>query len=127
ALHFWALDPATGRLTSLEARDLPTKNANYGFCLGRSRDGAHTYAFVTAVDSGHLEQYELWADDGRVNAVLVRWIDVGSVSEGCAVDDATGALYVSEESTALWRYDVDPATGNRRTAVDRVGAGRIVA
>jgi 3-phytase len=124
-VRFWSLDPGSGTLTSLDARALPTGAANYGFCLGRDPSAAHTYAFVTARDSGLLEQYELWAHDGKIDAIKMRSFDVGSISEACAVDDTTGSLYVAEERAGLWRYDVDPATGSKRTQIDRTGGGHL--
>ena len=42
----------------------------------------------------------------------------GSEAEGCVADDDTGALYISEENVALWRYSAEPAGGTTRTAVD---------
>ena len=126
-LRFWSLDPSSGALTSLEAGKLPTGTANYGFCLGRDPAAAHTYAFVTSRDSGVVEQYELWTHDGLVDAVKVRTFDVGSISEACVVDDSTGSLYVAEEAVGLWRYDVDPVTGDRRTQIDRTGGGHLTA
>ena len=54
----------------------------------------------------------------------MRTFTVGSEAEGCVVDDETGALYISEENVALWRYSADPAGGTTRTAVDvRTNAG----
>jgi 3-phytase len=42
----------------------------------------------------------------------VRQFFLGSEGEGCEVDDATGALYVSEEDVGIWRYDLTvPGTG----------------
>lgn len=126
-LRFWTLDPASGRLTSAEAGRLPTLVPNYGFCLGRDVGGRHLYAFVSAEEAGGMQQFELDLSSGQVAARLVRSFDVGSQSEGCVIDDATGALYVGEEDVGIWRYDVDPATGTRRTAIDRVGGGRLTA
>jgi len=126
-LRFWSLDPGSGALTSLEARPITTVAPNYGFCLGRSRDGAHTYAFVSGENSFVFEQYELRMTSDKVDAVKVRTLDVGSLSEACVVDDARGALYVAEEDVAIWRYDLDPSGGAKRTAVDTVSAGRLTA
>jgi 3-phytase len=33
---------------------------------------------------------------------------LGTQSEGCAVDERTGRLYVAEEDIGLWRFDVSP-------------------
>jgi len=126
-LRLWSLDPAGPTLTPLATAHAGTMPDSYGSCLGRSSDGKHLYAMVTQENGGRLEQYELAARSGKVVATKVRTLDVGSQAEGCAVDDATGAMYVSEEQKALWRYDVDPASGSRRTAVDTVGGGHLAA
>jgi myo-inositol-hexaphosphate 3-phosphohydrolase len=36
----------------------------------------------------------------------VRQFFLGSEGEGCVVDDATGALYLSEEDVGIWKYDL---------------------
>jgi len=126
-LRLWSLDPATPTLTPLPTGKVKIMPDSYGFCLGRSRDGRHTYALVTQENGGKVEQYELTDAAGRVGATKVRTLQVGSQTEGCAVDDATGALYLSEEDVGLWRYDVDPGTGADRTAVDSVGGGHLAA
>jgi 3-phytase len=41
----------------------------------------------------------------------VRDFRLGSEGEGCEVDDATGALYVSEDDVGIWRYDLTAPTG----------------
>lgn len=129
-IKFWALNPATGALTSLDARTITTGLAGgtYGFSLGRSADGRHVYAFVTSGESagGVVQQYELWSDKGRLDAVLVRTLTVGTLSEGCAVDDTAGALYIAD-AVGIWRYGLDPSTSSTRTLVDRVGGGHLVA
>jgi len=48
----------------------------------------------------------------------VRTFSVGSEAEGCVADDDTGALYISEENEALWRYSAEPTGGTTREAVD---------
>jgi 3-phytase len=126
-MRFWTLDPARGTLTPVDARPLATVGPNYGFCLGRSADGAHTYAFVSGETSFVFEQYELRLTSGRVDAVKVRSIDVGTLSEGCVVDDVRGAVYIAQEDVGIWRYGLSPATGAARTSIDQVGGGRLSA
>jgi 3-phytase len=41
----------------------------------------------------------------------VRDFRLGSEGEGCEVDDATGALFISEEDVGIWRYDLTSGTG----------------
>jgi 3-phytase len=128
SIRLWSLDHTRGTLSPVAAGKLPTMAKNYGFCLGRSPDHARLYAIVTDEGSGKdetggglLEQYELTATPaGTFTARKVRSLNVGSQSEGCAVDDATGALYVAQEDVGIWRYALDPATKSRRTKVDSV-------
>jgi 3-phytase len=126
-IRFWSLDGARGALTPLDARPIRTVNPNYGFCMGRSADGAHVYAFVSGEDSSVFEQYELKLTSGKVDAVKVRTLEIGSLSEACVVDDVRNALYVGEEDVGVWRYGLAPGTGAARTSIDRVGNGRITA
>ena len=54
----------------------------------------------------------------------MRSFNVGSEAEGCVADDDTGALYISEEDEALWRYSAEPGAAPSREAVDMLsGAG----
>lgn len=134
-LRLWSLDHERGTLASLEAKPLPTLRNNYGLCLGRTQDGKHLYAFISEegtgpneTGGGAMEQYELRATAaGKINAVKVRTVNVGSQSEGCVVDDKTGSLFVAQEDVGIWRYDLDPAGGARRTEIDRVGKGHLTA
>lgn len=41
----------------------------------------------------------------------VRDFYTASEAEGCEIDDATGALYLSEEDVGIWRYDLTAGTG----------------
>ncbi|MBM6595647.1 phytase [Microvirga pudoricolor] len=91
----------------------------YGFSLAKVDDTL--YAFVTHRNSGVVNQLEIYDDNGSLASKLVRSFDVGSVAEGVVVDDRTGAVYISQESTGIWRYDVDPETGSARTLVAEVG------
>lgn len=124
---FWALDPATRRLTPVAARDISTQFPNYGFCMYHSPNSGKVYAFVSQADGGQFEQYELLAAGGRVDAKRVRSLDVGGQSEGCVADDELGQLYVAEEDVGIWKYSAEPGGGSNRIQVDRVDGGRLVA
>jgi 3-phytase len=96
----------------------------YGFCMGRYRGAL--VAVLIAKD-GQVRQYTLRnAADGTMTGTEQRRFAIGSQSEGCAVDDDTGDLYVGEEMRGVWRYSLDPAHGER-TLVQGVGDGRLVA
>ncbi|WP_165865649.1 phytase [Vallicoccus soli] len=127
-VRVYRVDPRTRLLQpATEGSGVVPTVGGEGLCLWQGPDALHVVAIAR---SGVLRQYRLTDDDrdGRVDGELVRRVDVGSEAEGCAADDGTGALYVSEEDVALWRYGADPASGARRTAVDRVAPrGRIAA
>jgi 3-phytase len=65
--------------------------------------------------------------NGQPRAQLVRRAEIGSISEGCAADEATDALYITEENVGVWRYRLDPASGAERTLVQAVAPGVLVA
>jgi len=95
----------------------------YGSTLWRrARDGA-LFAFVTN-RQGRVEQYALDGSSGTFVPSLVRSFAVGSITEGCVVDEERGWLYLSEETRAIWRYDAEPdapATEKDRRAICEVG------
>lgn len=97
---------------------IPTEIAE-GVCLYQD-PADRLYAFAVRAGKGRVRQYLLHdADgDGLVEGTLVRQFQLGSEAEGCVVDDATGALYISQEDVALWRYSASPSGGTTRTQVD---------
>jgi myo-inositol-hexaphosphate 3-phosphohydrolase len=118
SVRLFHVDAATARLGEVTDADaVLSLSAGEGLCL-YSEDPA-LYAFGVA-STGLVVQFVL-ADadgDGLVESREVRRFAVGSEAEGCAVDDETGALYVSEEDVGLWRYDAAPGAGGDRVAVD---------
>ena len=114
---YW-LDPATRKLTRA-GEPVPTGIADpYGLCM--YADASGYYVFVNNNDDGLYRQWKITAEGGRTVAAPVREFKVGSIAEGCAVDDESGALYVNEENVALWRYSAKPDGGAERREVDRV-------
>jgi 3-phytase len=125
----YRVNPATRMLTlATDGNGVIGTVGGEGLCLYRSGSTVYVYAITRA---GVLRQYQLTDTDGdaRFEGRLVRQFAVGSEAEGCVADDANGALYVSEEDVALWRYGAAPGAGSARTAVDRVtsAGGRITA
>ena len=97
----------------------------YGFCFARRGGEIHA---VLVGHEGELRQFVLTADAaGRPSARLVRRAEIGSISEGCAADEATDALYVAEENVGVWRFRLDPASGAERTLVQPTAPGVLVA
>lgn len=97
----------------------------YGFCFARRAAEVHA---ILVGHEGEVRQFLLTADaGGRPIAREVRRFDIGTISEGCAADEATNALYIAEENVGVWRYGLDPASGSARTLVQPVAAGVLVA
>lgn len=106
-LALFRLDPATAKLTALGKVDAGTGEA-YGICM--AREGAAIHAFIVLKD-GTINQVALDASGATPTGRIVRSMKLGTQSEGCAVDDRTGTLYVAEEDVGLWRFDAR-ATGS---------------
>ncbi|GAA0640037.1 phytase [Brevundimonas lenta] len=97
----------------------------YGFCFARR--GSEVHAILVGHE-GELRQFVLTADAaGRPVSRLVRRAEIGTISEGCAADEATDALYIAEENVGVWRYSLDPASGAARTLVQPIAPGVLVA
>jgi len=97
----------------------------YGFCFGR-RDG-QIHAVLVGKD-GQVRQMIVSVDAaGAPVGREVRRFAVGSISEGCAVDEASDALFIGEELVGVWRYGFDPASGAARTSVGVAGGDRLTA
>ncbi len=128
-IALYRVDPATRRLVSVADGVIETGLADpYGLCLYRSSKSGETYVFVNDnEDTGTMRQWKLIAAGDKVRAEQVRSFTVGSLAEGCVADDATGALYVSEEDVALWRYSAEPDSGTERRSVGKVADGELTA
>lgn len=97
----------------------------YGFCFARRGDEIHA---ILVGHEGEVRQFALTADAaGRPSAREVRRFDIGTISEGCAADEATDALYLAEENVGVWRYGLDPADGAARVLVQGMARDVLVA
>lgn len=87
----------------------------YGLCVGRR--GA-AFIVITNGTDGQVRQVRVEAGpDGAFEATEERRFAVGSQTEGCTIDDRKGVLYIGEEAKGVWRYDLDPASGDARLLV----------
>jgi 3-phytase len=93
----------------------------YGFCMGRL-DGA-LVAVLVAKD-GQVREYAVTGEGTSLTGTERRRYAVGTQSEGCTVDDATGTLFIGEEMKGVWRYSLRGAPGVR-TLLAAVGDGRL--
>lgn len=119
AVRFYGVDPENRQLFPVTEDRQPIGAAGEGFCLYRSAASGTVYGISITI-AGLVRQFELLDvdSDGLLESRTVREFSVGSEAEGCVADDRTGALYISEEDRALWRYGAEPTAGTTRTAVD---------
>ncbi len=123
-VRFYKVNPSTRMLSAVNDSTLAT-GLGEGLCMYQSPTTDKVYGFSITIQ-GILTQYEIrdTDNDGLLETSTVRTFDVGSEAEGCVADDDTGALYVSQEDAALWRYTPSPRAGQTRESVDVLtGAG----
>lgn len=131
-LSIWGIDRANGQLTELGTGDERLlMNEPYGLCLYHSIEDDAFYALANS-KAGEVEQHRLIAtNDQRITAKLVRSFEVGSITEGCVVDDPYHRLFIGEETRGIWAYDARPdafASPDHRYLVDSVSPdGRLTA
>lgn len=118
-IALYRFDPTTKMLEPAARARIATGFAEvYGIALGRL--GNDIVAVATS-KTGEVGQWTLTAKGATVDAVRTRSFALGSIAEGCVVDDEAGAVYVSQELVGLWRFALDPTKGDDRALVDAVG------
>jgi 3-phytase len=127
SIRIYKVDPASRALIAVNARTISTGIGVAGICMYHSPVTGKYYVFI-GDNSGTNQQWELFDNGaGLVDARKVRTISLSSVTEGIVADDGTGALYISQEDVALWRYGAEPDAGSARTEVDAAGGGHLTA
>ncbi|WP_420331762.1 phytase [Oceanicaulis alexandrii] len=128
ALAVFFIDRETGALSAAPGGVLPLDFVDpYGLCLYQRPSDNALFAFVTEDDTGRLMQQRLRFEDGAMRSETVRSFSLGTITEGCAVDDQTGTLYIAEENVAVWVYDADPESGDARSKLADVNSDSLIA
>ena len=126
-LMVFFIDPETGAVEAAPGGFLPHYfDDPYGLCLW-SRPKGGIDVFFTEDDTGRLSQMRLSFEDGAMTAQEVRAFTLGTITEGCAVDDRTGLVYMAEENVGVWRFSADPATGETREMFAPIDGQALVA
>jgi 3-phytase len=126
ALAVFFIEPETGVVAPAPGGTVPLYfDDPYGLCLYQTDDAL--YAFVTEDDTGRLSQQRLSFEDGAMRAEEVRAFSLGTITEGCDVDDEAGVLYIAEENRGVWTYDAAPDGGDAREMFAAVDGETIVA
>lgn len=73
----------------------------YGFCMGWVNDTLYM------VMTGKNADAELYRLNSEIMALeVIRTLPIPSQSEGCVINDTTGDLYIGEEASGVWRFNV---------------------
>lgn len=108
ALEFFAMDHDSRQLVPLPGPGIPSQlSETYGICMYHSPVSDRFYVFVNDKD-GDVEQWLIEDRDGAVLGSRVRVLDVEARTEGCVADDAQGALFISAERRAIWKFGAEP-------------------
>ncbi len=124
----WLMDPATMQVERWgflpTGREAGGFGEPYGFCMGQH--GGQTY-LIPNNKEGAIRAYAVTQGaDGKPAMQLAHQWKLGSQTEGCVVDDASGDLYVGEENVGIWRMSLaTPATAPESVA--KVDDQRLVA
>jgi 3-phytase len=85
--------------------DIPTDlNDVYGLCLYQ-HDG-QLEVIINDTD-GQFNRYQLTIDISDISAKKIDYFRANSQPEGCVVDDDTKRLFFGEESTGVWKMQLD--------------------
>jgi 3-phytase len=119
SLEVFTLDPETRTLGAAGAAPLDTGIRASGVCLYQPSDD--TLFVVVSAGNGSVQQWALTAGNEGIEGELARELRFESQVEGCVADDATGRLYVSEETRGIWSLSADPSAADDRELIDTVG------
>jgi len=128
SIVLWRFDPLARRLEPATRARIATGFAEvYGFCLGRM--GEDYVAVATNKETGDVGVWRIaFAATGGLSATRIVAFTLGSITEGCVVDDDAGVFYLAQELQGVWRAALNDADGSERVLIDRVGSdGNLVA
>ena len=91
----------------------------YGMCLDQPKSGG-VEAFINDKD-GTFQQYSIGRNGGQFTARLLRSFKVATQPEGCVADDASGRLFLGEETRGVWSTSADAARPDALSMVLPVG------
>lgn len=108
-----------GVLDSIHSRTIQSEMEDevYGLCMYKSRISGKFYAFMNT-KSGEVEQWELFENNGKADARLVRSFNLETQTEGMVADDETGILYIGKEKAGIWKFDAEPNGPNEGVFIE---------
>lgn len=105
----YLMDPATLAVKPWGVAPLDLAEP-YGLCMAKLN--GRFIVIVNGTD-GQVRQIDVTAGaDGKPKTVEQRRFGLKTQTEGCVADEANGRLYIGEEGTGVWRFELDPAKGS---------------
>jgi 3-phytase len=122
SICFHIIDGEARELIPVHARNIISNvDEVYGFCMYRSKQTGDYYAFVNG-KNGTIEQWKLFAtEEDKIDAEIVRTLEVSSQPEGMVADDEKGILYVGEEMRGVWKFMAEPDAGDKKEFIANSG------
>ena len=122
SIVLWRFDDEAGRLDGEAAVRIPTGFSEiYGFCLGRHGDDI--VAVATDKTNGDIGVWRIfYSAAGSLHGEQIAAFSLGSITEGCVVDDALGVFFLADELHGIWKVSLDDGDGSQRQLIDVVGA-----
>ncbi|MCD8446271.1 phytase [Tenacibaculum finnmarkense] len=106
-----------GELEEIAARPIKSNLKEvYGLGMYKSKHSKKIYVFMVGKRGG-VEQWELFENNAKIDAKIVRSFSLGSQGEGIVADDYHGNVYIGEENKALWKYNAEPNALNDRVKI----------
>jgi 3-phytase len=123
SIALYKVNSLTRQLENIAARIITVGLSKeiYGLCMYHNPLTHQYYVFVND-KNGEVEQWEVFENQKKVDAKLVRRFSVGSQTEGCVADDEFAQLYIGEENVGIWKYRADPYGGETRIQIDTTDA-----
>lgn len=122
SIVLWRLDDDEGMLDGkAAARILTGFEEIYGFCIGRQGD--EIVAVASDKTDGDIGVWRIFNTlVGGLEGEQIAAFSLGSITEGCVVDDARGVFFLADERNGIWKVSLKDADGSQRQLIDVVGA-----
>ena len=98
-----------GVLDSIHTRTITSQMQDevYGLCMYKSPETGKYFVFMNS-KAGEVEQWELFEEDFKVDAKLVRSFNLQTQTEGMVADDEYATIYIGKEVAGIYKFDAEP-------------------
>ncbi len=103
-----------GVLQPVHARTITSEMTDdvYGLCMYLSPVSGKYFVFLNS-KIGEVEQWELFENNAKVDAKLVRSFKLSTQTEGMVADDHTAIVYIGEECAGIHKINAEPDSASQ--------------